>query len=279
MFTRKKIKYLFICAHPDDLAFSCANLLHHLFQNDKEVEILSLTTGEFGIFEDEWQGPRLGRIRRQELLKAATIHGVAHSKVHFANIIDGFVQFDREHLTLLLQWINQIQPDIIFCPEPYYTYYWHADHINAGRLSHYLFTRVSQQFSYPVRALYFYTTFKPTFRWPFSSLEQSRLALLPHQSQMWLLQKAFSVYPLEKRNWRTWFRNERKYVERYRRVYRKRPAPHPSLIQRIILICIHRSLVLTMPKSHYTVSDVTSPFGILITNLRKKYGYEDDSKF
>jgi LmbE family N-acetylglucosaminyl deacetylase len=269
-----KVKYLFICAHPDDLAFSCANLLHHLAQNGRDIEILSLTTGEFGIYEDQWKGPRLARIRRQELLRAAEVHGVASSKVHFASIVDGFVQFDREHLALLLQWINKIQPDIIFVPEPFFTYYWHADHINAGRLSHYLYTRTPHQFSHPVRALYFYTTFKSTFRWPFSSLEQSLQALLPHQSQMWLLQKAISLYPLEKRNWRMWAPKSRKYVERYRRSYRTQPPPHPSFIQRIILILIHRSNAITMSKSHYTVSDVSSPFGILITTLRKKYGYD-----
>jgi len=71
---QRKIKYLFICAHPDDLAFNCANLLHHLSQSGRNVEILSLTTGEFGIFEDQWKGPRLERIRKDELLKAAKIY-------------------------------------------------------------------------------------------------------------------------------------------------------------------------------------------------------------
>jgi len=55
----EKMKYLFISAHPDDLEFSAANLIRYLSRKKHDVEILSLTRGEFGSYSPEEVGTNL----------------------------------------------------------------------------------------------------------------------------------------------------------------------------------------------------------------------------
>ncbi|MHA1674031.1 MAG: PIG-L family deacetylase, partial [Promethearchaeota archaeon] len=135
----KMRKYLFISAHPDDLEFSCANLIRHLAQKGHDVKILCLTKGEFGIFQQEWIGPRLARIRESELLRAAKINAITPDKIFFGEFIDGFLKFNAESVTTLIEWLNRFQPDIVFAPEALYAYYWQVDHIHCGRILHHIY--------------------------------------------------------------------------------------------------------------------------------------------
>ncbi|MHA1674614.1 MAG: PIG-L deacetylase family protein [Promethearchaeota archaeon] len=265
------MKYLFICVHPDDLEFNCSNLINYLTSTDNSVEILSLTQGEFGIFLDQWKGPRLAKIRKKELINAAAVNGVSAENIHFGDIIDGFVKYNSEALGYLLKWLNKLQPDIIFAPEPYYTYYWHSDHINCGRLAYYIFKNKQDFLKNPLKALYFYTSFKPTIWWPFQHTSHALNSLSFHRSQWWLLKRAFLYYPIEKFN----FPNRRrignwKFAERYRRVYRKGKNPAINFIWKVILGKISRSQLTNFPRSHYTVLDTSTPFGQKIAQLRSE---------
>ena len=95
------MKFLFISAHPDDLEFSSANLIRYLTRKKHDVEILCLTKGEFGTYTAEQVGTRLAQVRMQELQKAAIMNGVTPNKIHFADIIDGFLKFTRSHIKIL----------------------------------------------------------------------------------------------------------------------------------------------------------------------------------
>ena len=267
------MKYLFICAHPDDLEFSCGNLIYYLAQKGKNVEILSLTKGEFGILEPNWKGPRLGKIRTQELKKAANINGIDNNHVHFGNIIDGFIRFTKENVDLVISWINKLNPDIIFAPEPYFTYYWHDDHISTGKILYYIAIKLQNQLNKKIHSLYYYTTAKSNFSWPFNSAEHSHKALFEHKSQMWLLKWTKLFYPLEKHNFKKRKLGNWKMVERYRRISFYGKQPKANILMRGILGFISHRHIVNPPDSHFILPDMNTDFGQKVRNLRKKYNF------
>ncbi|MHA1822120.1 MAG: PIG-L deacetylase family protein [Promethearchaeota archaeon] len=272
--SNKNGKYLFLCVHPDDLEFSCSNLINYLCKRGKDVEILSLTKGEFGIFQDEWKGPRLARIRVHELKTAAETNGVPPDKVHFGDIIDGFVQFDMENVKYVADLLNKIQPDYLFAPEPYYTYYWHQDHINGGRIAHYLFKRQKKYLKKEIKALYFFTTARSNFWWPFNDPSISYRALEKHKSQMWLLRWNKLMFKPEKHNFAKNRIGPWKYTERYRRIYLNKEEPKPGLLWRIFLRIVSNVNLINPPQSHYIVPNMDSEFGKKVKALREKYNFK-----
>lgn len=269
------MKYLFICAHPDDLEFSCGNLMYHLTQHGKEVEILSLTRGEFGISEPNWKGPRLAKIRTQELKRAAKINGIEKKHVHFGDIIDGFIRFTKENIDLVVSWINKLDPDIIFAPEPYFTYYWHDDHISTGKILFYITTKLQNRLTKNIRSLYYYTAFKSNFSWPFNSAKHSDKALFEHKSQWWLLKWTKLFYPLEKHNFKKRKLGKWKMVERYRRISFYDKQPKANIFLRGILGFISHLHIVNPPDSHFILPDMKSPFGLEVKHLREKYQFNN----
>ncbi|UYP48761.1 hypothetical protein NEF87_005046 [Candidatus Lokiarchaeum ossiferum] len=269
------MKYLFICVHPDDLEFNCSNLMWYLSQKEKSVHILSLTKGEFGIFDPKWKGPQLGYIRQHELIKAATVNGIDPEHIHFDDIIDGFVQFNRAHIEKLLLWINKIQPDIILAPEPYFTYYWHSDHINCGRMAFYIYKNLQHSLKHPIKSLLFYTTFKPNFVWPFKDPQHAFKSLYLHKSQWWLLKRMGMFYPIEKRNLNFKKIGRWKFVERYRRVLLHKKEPKANRILKTILGIISNLHLVNPPQKHFVVPNWDTSFGQKILRLREKYGFQD----
>lgn len=269
------MKYLFICVHPDDLEFNCSNLMWYLTQKGKSVSILSLTKGEFGIFDPKWKGPQLARIREKELIKAAAVNGIVPENIYFDNIIDGFVRFDRNHIDKILSWINQLQPDIIFAPEPYYTYYWHTDHVNCGRIAFYLFKHLQHHLRHPLSSLFFYTTMKTNFNWPFKDPQHAYKALFQHKSQWWLLKRMSLFYPIEKRNFTFRKLGKWKFVERYRRIFRYGKEPKAGRFLKTILGIISHLHLVNPPEQHFVLPNWDSPFGQEILHLRRKYRFQD----
>ncbi|MHA1855110.1 MAG: PIG-L deacetylase family protein [Promethearchaeota archaeon] len=269
------MKYLFICAHPDDLEFSCGNLMYYLTQHKKEVEILSLSRGEFGIFDPNWKGRNLGKIRTEELIRAARINGISADNVHFGNIIDGFIRFTKENIDLVISWINKLNPDIIFAPEPYFTYYWHDDHISAGKILYYIFTKLESRLNKKIRALYYYTTFKSNFSWPFNDVQHNYKALFEHKSQWWLLKWTKLFYPFEKRNFKKRKLGNWKMVERYRRISFYNKQPKANIITRGILSLINHLHLVNPPDSHFVLPDMRTEFGKEVAELRAKYHFKD----
>jgi len=269
------MKYLFICAHPDDLEFNCGNLMYYLTQQNKDVEILSLSRGEFGIFEPNWKGPRLAKIRTQELKKAAKVNGIDNEQVHFGNIVDGFIRFTKENIDLVISWINKLNPDIIFAPEPYFTYSWHEDHISCGKLLYYIFTKLQNQLNKKIRSLYYYTTFKSNFSWPFNNAEHSYKALFEHKSQMWLLKRSKLFYPLEKHNFKKRKLGNWKMVEGYRRISLYDNQPKANILTRGILGLISNFHIINPPDSHFILPDMNSDFGQKVRRLRARYKFKE----
>ena len=276
------MKYLFVCVHPDDLEFNCGNIIADLSKRGAETHILSLTQGEFGIFEDRWKGRKLAKIRVNELIRAATINGVPKERVHFGNIPDGFVRFSEEHLKYVIEILNGIQPDIVFACEPYFTIYWHTDHINCGRLLYYIVTNQNNEklptpIEHPIKALYLYTSLKPDFVWPFSDPTNAYKALYQHKSQWWVLKWNKIFYPIEKRCGWSWKRKigKWKYIEKFRRVLPDKPLPKEDLKSKLLIRLIYRFKIINPSESHYKVLKDTDPqYYEYIESLRAKYGFK-----
>lgn len=212
------MKFLFVSAHPDDLEFSCANLMRSLVQMGHEVQILCLTKGEFGIYDQDWIGPRLARIRVWELKKAAKINQIPINNIYFGDFIDGFLKFSSEQISTVIEWLNKLRPNVVFAPEAYYAYYWQVDHINCGKILYYIYRSGQKRLKTPISGLYFYNTLKPNFWWPSNDIKRGKKAFYQHQSQMWFIKWILLFYSLDKINlWRkklgSW-----KYAERYRKI-------------------------------------------------------------
>ena len=66
-------KIIFSQAHPDDLEFNCAHLMHYIAIKSKQkynIKIASITKGEFGLpgaKYDKFKGKFLAKIRTREL--------------------------------------------------------------------------------------------------------------------------------------------------------------------------------------------------------------------
>lgn len=107
---------LFIFAHPDDEAFTCAgtiNLIHKLGAN---IELVCYTRGEEGsVGEPQLCLPEeLGEKRTSEIKCSAKILGI--NKLYFLGLRDGSLSgFSTKYLANLLEPIIQrIRPDTVF---------------------------------------------------------------------------------------------------------------------------------------------------------------------
>lgn len=276
------VKYLFVCAHPDDLEFNCGNIMADLSAAGADVTILSLTQGEFGTTDNRWKGRALAKIRIQELFRAAESNGIPREKVHFAGITDGFVRFDKETLEKVIDLINGFQPNIVFACEPYYTMYWHSDHINCGRLIYYIVKnqnndKLPKKITRKINAVYFYTTFVPNFFWPFSDTARAYKALYEHKSQWALLKYNKFGYPLlntnypgTKRKLGNW-----KYCEKYRKVESDSSYEPETLKTKILKRLIYAFRMINPGSGYYrTLKEVDEEYYHYIEDLRKKYGYK-----
>ncbi len=235
-------KIIFFQAHPDDLEFNCAHLLHYLAKRDTkyEIKIASMTRGEYGTAKsgsDHFKGERLGKIRTQELYRAQAIHGITPAQIHFFEIIDGYTKFDKETVELVKTYLNKEKPDIIFACEPRNTFYRHPDHMICGKILYYI---LDKQLIDKKPKLYFYSSINANFRWPFQNkdLPLAYKLVLTHNSQDYMFKFIKPTYRfLSKRygrNIKGW-----KYAEGYRKAYygnNKAKNPKLKLYQRIFII-------------------------------------------
>jgi LmbE family N-acetylglucosaminyl deacetylase len=266
------MKFLFISAHPDDLEFSAANLIRYLTNNKKhDVEILCLTKGEFGTYSAEQVGTHLAQVRVRELQKAARINGVKPENIHFADIIDGFLKFTRNNIKIVTEWLNQIQPDIIFAPEAYYAYYWQQDHINCGRISYRIFSSYQYELVKPIKSLYFYATLKPNFYWPFNDITMGKASLYQHKSQLYFLKWIMAFYSIEKFNFYKRKTGKWNYIEPYRRISKKRNGLKPNRFFQALLGIMSHLPFFNPTGARYHVSKGNTSFAHKVRKLTSIY--------
>lgn len=237
-------KIIFFQAHPDDLEFNCAHILHYLAKkNDKyEIKIASMTRGEYGTTKrgsDHFKGERLGRLRTKELLNAQAIHGITPAQIHFFEIVDGYTKFDKETVDLVKTYLDKEKPDIILACEPRNTYYRHPDHMICGKIIYYILDKQFIDFKKQPK-LYFYSSINANFRWPFNNedLPLAYQLILSHKSQYYMFKSIKPVYRFLSKRYGRHLKGW-KYAEGYRRVYYGKKKPQNQklkLYQRVFLL-------------------------------------------
>ncbi|MHA1649630.1 MAG: PIG-L deacetylase family protein [Candidatus Helarchaeota archaeon] len=169
------MRVLFLCAHADDAEFCCGNTEVILAKKGHELIIACMTGDEYGTTRDEFKGKRIARIREKEMECAARKLG---ARLDWLGFIDGYLPFNKKSFTVLKNYIKEINPDVIFAPEPLFTLDFHTDHVTTGKLIY----LVLKQMKNPPPLLYFHT-FKANFYFPCIERKQALENLSCHVSQ------------------------------------------------------------------------------------------------
>ena len=169
-----KRKILFLCAHPDDLEYFLSDFIIQTVDLGYKVTVASMTKGEYGSLNPEMYGEKLAKIRQIELRNAAKINGV--TDVRFVGFIDGHVSYNKKNIQKLKKFLDALKPDIIFCPEPYYTFYWHHDHVNTGKMVHYILRKYYSK----KPLLFFFHSYKNNFFIPIKNMRRGAKSLRAH---------------------------------------------------------------------------------------------------
>ncbi len=177
------MRFLFIQAHPDDLEFYISNFMITVAsQPGNAVKILSLTKGEYGTFQKELKGEKLGRIRVKELRRAAKIEGI--TDIEFLGYIDGHFEISKEAIEKIKKSIEEFNPNVVFAPECLYYYYSHKDHVRTGLIVYHLISNMTGK---KRPKLFTYSSYVNTHYFPMTHRKRQSKALLEHKSQYWLL--------------------------------------------------------------------------------------------
>lgn len=185
-------RYLFVGPHPDDIEIGAGATAAKLTAAGKRVTFLVCTDGRFGL-EHAPQGTtpeELVGLRKAEAIASAQALGV--TDVRFLDFSDGGF-YDFETLVkAMAQIVGDVQPELIFAPDPDVTSECHIDHRNAGEAAKRLaffapFPEVMAQYGAapaPVQALAFYMTARPNrFVKTNGLLHQQLDAILCHRTQ------------------------------------------------------------------------------------------------
>ena len=184
--------YLFVGPHPDDIEVGAGATAARLVSLGKKVTFLICTDGRFGLeHAPEGTTPEmLAKIRREESRAAAAHLGV--TDVRFLDLSDGGLYELADLKRGIAQVIGEVQPDIVFAPDPDVKSECHEDHLNVGRAVKNLaffapFGEIMETYgakAAPVKAVGFFMTARPNRFIGTKKTEKRREeALLLHQSQ------------------------------------------------------------------------------------------------
>ena len=160
---------LFIGPHPDDIEIGAGATVARLSSQKKKISFLICMDGRFGLdYAPEGTTPeKLAEIRKKESLESAERLGV--SDVRFLNLSDGGFYDPKELRNGIARVIGEVQPEIVFAPDPAVKSECHEDHLNVGeavrRLAFFApFSEIMAGYGAreaPVQAAAFYMTATP----------------------------------------------------------------------------------------------------------------------
>lgn len=160
-------RYLFVGPHPDDIEIGAGATASRLTSLGKQVTFLICTDGRYGDGNTDLHGDSLVIRRREEAIRSAAMLGV--TDVRFLNLSDGGFYTREELLTGIAQVIGQVQPEVLFAPDPCVASECHMDHLNVGQAVRNLacfapYSGIMANYgarSAPVKALAYYMTARP----------------------------------------------------------------------------------------------------------------------
>lgn len=125
-------RYLFIGPHPDDIEIGAGATAAKLAAAGKQVSFLICTDGRYGL-EHAPAGTTpedLIQLRKAEALASANVLGV--KDVRFLGFSDGGFYEAEELQRGIARVIGELQPQLVFAPDPDVSSECHADHRNVG---------------------------------------------------------------------------------------------------------------------------------------------------
>lgn len=160
-------RYLFVGPHPDDIEIGAGATVSRLISLGKQVTFLICTDGRYGDENTALRGLELAQVRKEEARRSAGLLGV--TDVRFLGLSDGGFYSREELFSGIAKVIGQVQPEVIFAPDPCVNSECHVDHLNVGqavRRLAYLASNggIMEQYgtkSAPIQALAYYMTARP----------------------------------------------------------------------------------------------------------------------
>ncbi|MBQ3263118.1 MAG: PIG-L family deacetylase [Oscillospiraceae bacterium] len=185
-------RFLFLGPHPDDIEIGAGATAAKLAEAGGHVTFLICTDGRYGLdFAPEGTTPEaLIAIRQKEAIASAKRLGV--TDVRFLPFEDGGFYAEDDLLRAVAAVIGEVQPQVLFAPDPCMNSECHIDHLRTGQCARRLaFCASSQQVmarlganAAPVQALAYYMTAKPNqFVGTRGAFARQLEALLCHESQ------------------------------------------------------------------------------------------------
>lgn len=123
-------RVLCIQPHPDDNEIGMGGTIAALTNAGCQVHYLTITNGDLGNRDRLATQAETADKRRQEA-EAAGRH-LGASAFHFLSHGDSTLQNVTELSVEIAMVIRKVQPDVIFCPDPYLHYEGHYDHVVTG---------------------------------------------------------------------------------------------------------------------------------------------------
>ena len=162
-------RFLFLGPHPDDIEIGAGGTAAKLAAAGKQVSFLICTDGRYGLdyMPGDMTPEALALIRKEESIGAAAKLGVRD--VHFLGLQDGG-GYEREELICgIARVIGELEPEVIFAPDPCVDSECHTDHLNTGEAARRLaffapFAQIMASYgakSADVQAIAYYMTAKP----------------------------------------------------------------------------------------------------------------------
>lgn len=96
-----------------------------------EVHYLTVTNGDLGQPAEPMDPAALADLRREETVAAGRALGA--KEFHFFGEPDGSLESVPALAGKIAELIRSVQPDVVFCPDPWARYEAHFDHVTTGR--------------------------------------------------------------------------------------------------------------------------------------------------
>lgn len=126
-------RVLAVGAHFDDVEFGSGATLSKWSKEGTQIEILVMTDGSKGTWDDHQDGHALALIRKEEQLASARVIGEGVS-VKWLNWIDGELQHSSRTIAQVASEIRKFRPDVVVSHDPWKRYRLHPDHRNCGQI-------------------------------------------------------------------------------------------------------------------------------------------------
>jgi len=170
-------RVLCIQPHPDDNEIGMGGIIAVLAQSGCEVHYLTVTNGDKGNKNKQSTPEQTAAIRRQEVIAAGRHLGA--SNFHFLDKGDGMLSDIPGLSKEIAAVMREVEPEAVFCPDPWLQYEAHYDHIVTGRAAAAAFI------AYGRGAIgYYYTANHNTVIDISSVFEKKFEAIVLHDSQM-----------------------------------------------------------------------------------------------